>query len=137
MPYSSVYGSASHSRRRKADTRSPLPRDDFAFKSMASASPARANLAASRSSSTVKTMALGGTAMSHHRVSEMFDSNQRTRAERPLLPFVTEDRCGSFCRPTCRQSEGELATISVTSDPLSVRISGPQKCCISGLPTRY
>ena len=30
-------------------------------------------------------------------------------------PFVIQDRCGSFCRPTWRRSEGEFATISITS----------------------
>ena len=35
---------------------------------------------------------------------------------------------GSLSRPTCRRSEGESATISITSDPVSGRISGSKKC---------
>ena len=71
--------------------------------------------------------------------SEMFDSNRRTRAERPsipasgLLPCVTEDRCRSFCRPTWRRSEDEFATISITSSPVSGRISGPKSAVFPGL----
>jgi hypothetical protein len=70
--------------------------------------------------------------------SEMFDSNRRTRAERPsipasgLLPCVTEDRCRSFCRPTWRRSEDEFATISITSSPVSGRISGPKSAVFPG-----
>ena len=68
----------------------------------------------------------------------MFDSNRRTRAERPsipasgLLPCVTEDRCRSFCRPTWRRSEDEFATISITSSPVSGRISGPKSAVFPG-----
>jgi hypothetical protein len=66
--------------------------------------------------------------------SEMFDSNRRTRAERPsipasgLLPCVTEDRCRSFWR----RSEDEFATISITSSPVSGRISGPKSAVFPG-----
>jgi hypothetical protein len=55
--------------------------------------------------------------------SEMYASisslHRRTHTERPsiqsFLAFVTEDRCGSFCWTTWRRSEGEFATISITS----------------------
>jgi hypothetical protein len=66
---------------------------------------------------------------------------ERSRAERPsipasgLLPFVTEDRRRSFCRPTWRRSEDEFATISITSGPVFGRISGP-KVQYFGAPTR-
>jgi hypothetical protein len=49
-----------------------------------------------------------------------------------LLPFVTEDRCGCFWWPTWRRSEGEFATISLTSGPVSGRISDPDSAVFPG-----
>jgi hypothetical protein len=51
-------------------------------------------------------------------------------------PFVIQDRCGSFCRPIWRRSEGEF---SYHFDHVGPGFWPPfwlQKCSISG-PTRY
>jgi hypothetical protein len=63
--------------------------------------------------------------------AKMTDIGLRAKGRPPipassLLPFVTEYRCGSFCRPTWRRLEGEYATISITSGPVSGRISDPE-----------
>jgi hypothetical protein len=60
----------------------------------------------------------------------MMSLHRRTHAEQPsirsLLPFVTEDRCGSFCRPTWRRSEDEFATISITLARFLAAFLAPQ-----------
>jgi hypothetical protein len=55
--------------------------------------------------------------------------HRRTHAEQLSIGAVccrTEDRCGSFCRPTWRRSEGEFATICSTSARFLAALLAPK-----------